>query len=140
MFADAVNITGGGAETTGAIIARAIFEVIDNPAIYKLTVELREAFSDPESMSVKTLENLPYLTAVIKEALRSVNSLFFMPKHFSRPDFFYDLNTSLKSLINVRLHPGIPGRLPRVVPKGGVQLAGFDLPSGTIVSMSLWVM
>ncbi|KUJ17651.1 cytochrome P450 [Mollisia scopiformis] len=109
IFADAVNITGGGGETTGAIIIRAMFEVVNNQVIYKnLTTELREAFPDPESMCLKSLEALPYLNAVIKEALR--------------------------------LNPGAPGRLPRVVPPGGTDLAGVNLPGGTTVSMSIWVM
>ena len=71
VFADAVNLTGAGAETTGATAERAIFEVISNPVIYKtLTWELREAFPDPGAMSLTSLETLPYLSGVVKEALR----------------------------------------------------------------------
>jgi cytochrome P450 len=71
VFADAVNLTGAAAETTGATAERGIFEVIDNKEIYgTLTRELREAFSDEKDMTWSKLEKLPYLTGVVKEALR----------------------------------------------------------------------
>ncbi|KAI9147447.1 Cytochrome P478 monooxygenase [Paramyrothecium foliicola] len=38
----------------------------------------------------------------------------------------------------LRLHPGIPGRLPRVVPLGGLALNQTTLPPGTVVSMSAY--
>ena len=70
VFADAVNLTGAGAETTGATAERAIFEVISNPVIYKtLTTELRGAFPSSDAMSLTSLEALLYLSGVIKEAL-----------------------------------------------------------------------
>jgi cytochrome P450 len=73
VFADAVVLTGAGVETTGSTAERAIFEVISNPVIYKtLMTELREAFPTPDTMTLTGLELLPYLTAVIKEALRLV--------------------------------------------------------------------
>lgn len=71
VFADAVNVTGAGAETTGSTAARAIFEVLSNPVIYKrLSKELRDAFPDPSSMDIPALEKLPLLNGVIKETLR----------------------------------------------------------------------
>ena len=71
VFADAVNVTGAGAETTGSTAARAIFEVIRNPTIYKrLSKELRDAFPDSNSMNIPALEKLPLLNGVIKETLR----------------------------------------------------------------------
>jgi cytochrome P450 len=73
VFADAVNVTGAGTETTGATKERALFEVLSNPVIYKtLTKELREAFLNPSDMQMTALEKLPYLTGTIKEALRLV--------------------------------------------------------------------
>lgn len=71
VFADAVILTGAGVETTGSTAERTIYEVISNPVVYKtLRKELHEAFSDSDSMTLAALESLPYLTAVIKEALR----------------------------------------------------------------------
>ncbi|KAK3386528.1 cytochrome P450 [Podospora didyma] len=113
IFADAVNVTGAGAETTGSTIGRAIFEVISNPEIYStLTRELEEALPDPDpnTFSLVALEKLPYLNGVIKEALR--------------------------------LNPGLPGHLPRVVPPGGAGATfnGCTLPPGASVSMSAWTL
>ncbi|KAJ6786773.1 hypothetical protein PWT90_10764 [Aphanocladium album] len=71
VFADAVNIVGAAAETTGATAERGIFEVINNRQVYEaLTKELRGAFESPADMNFAALEKLPYLTAVVKEALR----------------------------------------------------------------------
>ncbi|KAK3314872.1 cytochrome P450 [Apodospora peruviana] len=109
VFADAVNVTGAGAETTGSTAARAIFEVLCNPAIYgRLTKELRDAFPNPDTMTLPALEQLPLLNGVIKEALR--------------------------------LNPGLPGAIPRVVPPSGATFNGIPLPPGTVVSMSAWIL
>ena len=71
VFADAVNVTGAGTETTGATQERAIYEVLRHAAAYKaLAQELRMAFPSPEAMRLTELEKLPILTGVIKEALR----------------------------------------------------------------------
>jgi len=75
VFADAVNLTGAGAETTGATACRALFEVVSSPGVYKrLREELVEAIPvfEMDSISLVELEKLPYLTGVVKEALRSV--------------------------------------------------------------------
>lgn len=74
VFSDAVNVTGAGADTTGSTIGRAIFEVVSCGEIYgKLRKELRDAFPDKEDINLRALEKLPYLTGVIKEALRYVD-------------------------------------------------------------------
>ncbi|VBB77185.1 Putative cytochrome P450 E-class, group I [Podospora comata] len=112
VFADAVNVTGAGVETTGATICRALYEVLDSPEIArKLREELKTALPDPfivQNMSLIELEKVPYLTGVIKETLR--------------------------------LSPGVPGHLPRVVPSSGATFDGYTLPPGTVVSMSAWSM
>ncbi|KAK3321501.1 cytochrome P450 [Cercophora scortea] len=109
VFADAINVTGAGAETTGSTANRAIFEVLSNPVIYHtLKAELTQAFPNPEAMSLPALEKLPYLSGVIKEGLR--------------------------------LNPGLPGHLPRVVPASGASFNGIGIPPGTVVSMSAWLM
>ncbi|KAK0670034.1 putative cytochrome P450 E-class, group I [Cercophora samala] len=112
VFADAVNVTGAGVETTGATICRALYEVLDSPEIaQKLREELKTALPDPfdvQAMSLIELEKLPYLTGVIKETLR--------------------------------LSPGVPGHLPRVVPSSGATFEGYTLTPGTVVSMSAWSM
>ncbi|KAK0653179.1 cytochrome P450 [Cercophora newfieldiana] len=109
IFADAVNVTGAGAETTGSTAGRGIFEVLSNPEVHlKLSGELVNAFPNPEDIDLLSLEKLPYLRGVIKEALR--------------------------------LNPGLPGHLPRVVPSSGATFDDVALPPGTVVSMSAWLM
>jgi len=73
VFADAVNVTGAGTETTGATAQRAIFEVLSDPEIYAtLRKELLNAFPNRDDMNYAALEKLPYLSGVVKEGLRSV--------------------------------------------------------------------
>ncbi|RLL99169.1 hypothetical protein CFD26_106052 [Aspergillus turcosus] len=69
---DAYVFIVAAADTTGNAMAIAAYNVVSNPEIYeRLTAELRGKFPDPEAkMDFVTLEKLPYLTAVIKEALR----------------------------------------------------------------------
>lgn len=51
------------------------------------------------------------------------------------------LTRSREMLIVVsRLNPGLPGRVPRVVPPGGAVFDNLVLPPGTVVSMSAWLM
>lgn len=40
---------------------------------------------------------------------------------------------------SLRLSQGVPGRLPRVVPKTGARLCGQDIPPGTIVCSSAYI-
>ncbi|KAM6529355.1 hypothetical protein FALCPG4_007491 [Fusarium falciforme] len=48
----------------------------------------------------------------------------------------------LQAVINesFRMHPAVGTILPRVVPKGGVRLGGFDFPEGTHVGANAWVL
>lgn len=128
VFADAVNVTGAGAETTGSTAGRAIFEVLHNPEVHrKLHQELCDAFPDPAGINLLALEKLPYLGGVIKEALR----------HVAVPGVQARYRTKLTL---GRLNPGLPGHLPRVVPPSGAVFDGLALPPGTVVSMSAWLM
>jgi len=71
VFADAVNVTRAGTETTGTTQERAIYGVLRHPDVHAALVkELREAFPNPADMRWTLLEQLPVLTGVIKEALR----------------------------------------------------------------------
>lgn len=52
---------------------------------------------------------------------------------------FFSCNILILTLnISSRLNPGVPGRLPRVVPRGGMTSSGAYLPEGSVVSMSAW--
>jgi cytochrome P450 len=65
-------ICTAAADTTGNCMTIAAYNVVSNPTIYSdLKKELRENFPDATAvLSFTALERLPYLTAVIKEALR----------------------------------------------------------------------
>ena len=69
---EAAGIVGAAIETTKTTLAVASFHILHNPEIRRrLITELREAsFRDTEKPTWSELEQLPYLTAVIKEALR----------------------------------------------------------------------
>ncbi|OJI96369.1 hypothetical protein ASPVEDRAFT_78143 [Aspergillus versicolor CBS 583.65] len=69
---EATNVLGAAADSTGNALTIAAYNVVRNPTIYaRVSAELQNVFPDPcSSMDFPTLEKLPYLTAVIKEALR----------------------------------------------------------------------
>ncbi|KAL4890504.1 cytochrome P450 [Aspergillus ambiguus] len=69
---EAYILVAASADTTGNALTIATYNVVRNPQIYqRLTAELKEAFPDPTmKMDFVSLEKLPYLTGVIKEALR----------------------------------------------------------------------
>lgn len=74
LVEEAFSLCVAASDTTGNAMSVATYHVLNNPSIYKnLTSELRTAFPDPNTkLDYTTLEKLPYLTAVIKEALRFV--------------------------------------------------------------------
>ena len=69
---EAAGVVGAAIETTKTTLSVASFHILHNPEILRrLTTELQEAsFSDPDQPTWSELEQLPYLTAVIKESLR----------------------------------------------------------------------
>ncbi|TAQ87316.1 hypothetical protein B7494_g4362 [Chlorociboria aeruginascens] len=69
---EAYSILAAAADTTGNAMTVAAYRVISDPVIYrKLTDELKGAFPDPNAkLDYLSLEKLPYLTGVIKEAIR----------------------------------------------------------------------
>ncbi|KAI9830709.1 MAG: hypothetical protein M1826_004538 [Phylliscum demangeonii] len=72
MADEANSIMGAASETVGNTLTLSAFHVLSNRAIYRtLVAELAAAFPDPrQPLDFLTLEQLPYLTAVIKEGLR----------------------------------------------------------------------
>lgn len=69
---EAFTIIGAGTVTVARVLSVVIYHLIASPRILtKLKVELKSAIPDPDiSVSIEMLENLPYLVAVVKEALR----------------------------------------------------------------------
>lgn len=69
---DGQAVIGAGTETTATILATGIVRILSNPEVEsKLRKELKAVMPDPTVLaSLSILEKLPYLSAVIKEALR----------------------------------------------------------------------
>ena len=100
------HVAAGG-ETTGISLVAVVYFLMRHPKVLtKLRQELDQQWSDPPSqrISMRQVQDLPYLQAVIKEALR-----IFPPT----------------GLI-----------LPRVVPEGGLTLAGRFFPEGVCIPYS----
>jgi cytochrome P450 len=72
MTDEAFTILSAGADTTGHVMAIATYYVLSNPDVHqKLIEELNQAFPSSEAhLNYSKLEELPYLTGVIKETLR----------------------------------------------------------------------
>ncbi len=73
---EAISVIGAGIETTMRTLSVATYHVLDNPAVHeRLLAELVQAIPNIDARgsdmpSYDTLATLPYLTAVINEALR----------------------------------------------------------------------
>lgn len=82
LLDEAGILLGAGADTTGVALTTITHHVLHNPAtLQRLRAELREAWPVLENAPrYETLENLPYLTAVIKEGLRMFPSAIAHPR------------------------------------------------------------
>ena len=71
MEAQASILILAGAETTSVALSAATYYVLTNTEVYRtLRAEIRAAFSDEESLGLVAVCGLPYLSAVVQEALR----------------------------------------------------------------------
>ncbi|KAI9663816.1 MAG: hypothetical protein M1821_007306 [Bathelium mastoideum] len=102
---DAQMLLMAGTLTMASALERLTFWMIDNPGVLqKLKEELRDvmpSISDVSKTPLATLENLPYLTAVIKEAIR-LNYGISTPNFRSNPEtplVFEDKNKGKSWLI-----------------------------------------
>lgn len=68
---EAQIVIGGGVETTAFSLSIAAFHIINTPRIYeRLHKDLVEAFPNRASLELSPLEQMPYLKAIIMEAVR----------------------------------------------------------------------
>ncbi|KAF2847374.1 cytochrome P450 [Plenodomus tracheiphilus IPT5] len=68
---EAQIVIGGGVETTAFSLSIATFHIINTPRIYeRLHKELVEKFPNRAQLDLFTLEGMPYLKAIITEAVR----------------------------------------------------------------------
>lgn len=100
-----------GSDTTATSLSGILYHLLKNPRVLaKLRAEIG-GFTARGELSAhptfKETQRMPYLDAVVKEALR--------------------------------LHSAVGLPLWRVVPEGGVEIAGKYLPTGTNVGINAWV-
>ncbi|UPK95576.1 hypothetical protein LCI18_006511 [Fusarium solani-melongenae] len=72
LVGEAVDLLVAGSDTSATSMAVAVLEIISHPSIEKrLVEELDAAIPDKDNLpSIKSLENIPYLTACVKEGIR----------------------------------------------------------------------
>jgi len=72
IVGDVVTVSSAGHESSATAMRLVLFHIFDRPEILKrLRVELSSAATDPSGqLEIKTLEQLPFLTALLLEGLR----------------------------------------------------------------------
>ncbi|KAF5389785.1 hypothetical protein D9757_006034 [Collybiopsis confluens] len=107
---EAFSLVAAGSDTVGHACTVGTYFALSNPSIKRrLSEELRDAWPDKgRPMNFTALEKLPYLTAFVKESLRTSMGIF---------------------------HP-----MPRVTGPGITDIAGWKIPPGTVVAMSIFFM
>ncbi|KAL8651919.1 MAG: hypothetical protein Q9210_002988 [Variospora velana] len=117
LAADAFVFVLAGTDTTSHTLCTGLFELLDNskPHMMKrLKQELHEAIPNVHQMvKWSSLEQLPYLVFQRKASLTVTSSI---------------QRAVVKE--SLRLGFGVPGRIPRVVPKTGATLCGQSIPAG----------
>ncbi|KAJ3956530.1 hypothetical protein N0V92_006902 [Colletotrichum tropicale] len=68
---NSVLLTTAGSETTATTLAATTYFLATHPeALQKLNDEVRSAFKSEDEIDVNSVQNLPYMLAVLKEAMR----------------------------------------------------------------------
>lgn len=71
IHATFMTLTTAGSKTTATVLSGATNYLANNPdKLEALAIEVRQRFQSEEDISLDALRHLPYLNAVIKEALR----------------------------------------------------------------------
>jgi len=119
-----------GTDTTSTSLAFFCWELTRRPDIMKkLQLEIDEVMPDTKTLpDITTLQDLPYLSAFIKEGERTAAISILQPLHLS----------------GLRMYTAAPSLLERVVPspKNGelFDLMGYSVPEGTVVGTQAWSM
>ncbi|KAJ4287556.1 hypothetical protein N0V90_012259 [Kalmusia sp. IMI 367209] len=139
---DAVRATraaqAGGSRT---LFSRMVLEE-EKDQVIPDEIIVREAANVIVAGTDTTAMTLTYLTyAVLKDELIRKRLVAELKKSSAEPT--WDELENLKYLNNViqetmRLHPGIPGSLGRVVPASGARFEKYFLPAGTQVATQAW--
>ncbi|KAH8198415.1 hypothetical protein TruAng_007399 [Truncatella angustata] len=106
LGAEAQQMIGAGLETVAWALTTTVYYLLENSlTLERLRAELQEAIPDATAIPTSVhLEQLPYLSACIKEG--------------------------------IRLSSGVSVRLPRISPNAPMRYKGWEIPTGTPVSMT----
>ncbi|KAL2285704.1 hypothetical protein FJTKL_07712 [Diaporthe vaccinii] len=109
LRANAGLLVVAGSETTATLLSGVTYLLLRNPrCLRRVTEEIRSSFQSEHDITFSSVQNLPYMLACLREALR--------------------------------YYPPVAGPMPRVVPKGGANIAGHFVPEGTVVGVAQWLM
>ncbi|KAI1122577.1 trichodiene oxygenase [Nemania abortiva] len=86
IYEDVSTICNAAFETTASVLRPILFHVFSNPVILQ---RLRDELQYIETTELKTLEQLPYLTSVLKEGLRLGGGTSTRLQRVSERDLFY---------------------------------------------------
>ncbi|GAA5879225.1 hypothetical protein JCM8547_003937 [Rhodosporidiobolus lusitaniae] len=111
IMVQANSILGAGSDTTSITMRALLSYIIGSPVVYKKVMDELESAIDGGTAAIP----LSYADG-------------------KKLDYF---QACVKETL--RLHPAVGWLLPRIVPKGGVVLAGYHLPAGTEIGMSPYV-
>ncbi|GAW23198.1 hypothetical protein ANO14919_127490 [Xylariales sp. No.14919] len=86
IYEDVSTICNAAFETTASVLRSVLFHVFSNPGILQ---RLRDELESVETTELKALEQLPYLTSILKEGLRLSGGLSTRLQRISEKDLFY---------------------------------------------------
>jgi cytochrome P450 len=71
MLSNSATLIQAGSETTATLLSGAVFLLCKYPETYKLLMEeLTNAFESEDQLTIENTTRLPYMDAVLEEALR----------------------------------------------------------------------
>jgi cytochrome P450 len=92
IFEEVATVTGAGFETTGNALRLILYHIYSNPKILqRLRAELASASNATlTDMDWKTLEQQPYLTAILMEGMRLSPAIASRAARITDKDLFYN--------------------------------------------------
>lgn len=112
-----------GSETTGTLLAGTLYHLLMNIDKYeKLVTEVRSSFKKEGDIISSSVLDLPYMTAVIEEAMRICEGNQCGTKRRHRV-----------VIDTLETDPPIPVALPRLTPSKGEFVEGYWIPGGVSV-------